>query len=134
MVLSRIAQPAPIAVFGPTTLSSTTVPGPMAAGPTMREFTIRAPRGHLDLTDQSAAVIDVPDIRAVMTSSRRWLRSRSPAIVPVSFHHPSKRSPRTASPWCSSHRTASVISSSPRALGAMWPTARWIALVKKYTP
>ena len=117
-------QRSPMAVKGPMKLS--VMHG--ARGDGDRAPDPRAPDRRAGLDDDSPVhaglLVDVAlDRRVPRVSSSSRLASSSGVSLPVSIHHPSSCSVRTRCPLSMSHWMASVISSSPRAEGAMARTA-----------
>jgi hypothetical protein len=81
----RSTQSGPIAVNGPTVLSSTTVPAPMTAGPSIRERTTRAPASTTTCPVRVLAASTSPATPGVKSASSRRLQSSRSSTCPVSF-------------------------------------------------
>ena len=129
--LWTISQPLPMALNGPMKLSTTRVSRPIATGPRIVELTICAPSATTTRPSSDEAASTVPSICVAIFSSSRRFASSSGVSLPVSIHHPVSSSVRTRLPLVISHWMASVISSSPRADGAIARTASWIVRSKR---
>ena len=132
--LLTISQPAPMALNGPMKLSTTRVPAPMATGPRSVELTISAPASTTTRpsivdaasTVPSSAGLDLLQQQPVGLQQRRQLAGVDPPAGEQLGAHPVA--------GVISHWMASVISSSPRAEGAIARTASWIVGSNRYTP
>ena len=111
------------------------VPAPMIAGPRTTQPSRTAPASTTTVPSRRTFSATVPSIRRVMPSSMIRLASRMSSRRPVSFHHPEMTWALTlASSSLISRWIASVISSSPRALGTMVSMASKMRAENMYTP